>query len=304
MNPDSKIYVAGHGGMLGSVMLRRLQAEGYGNLVTCTHAELDLCNQTAVGRFFSEEKPEYVFLIAARVGGIADNKEHPFDALYQNTMIEMNVIKSAFDAGIKKLVFVGSACVYPELSPQPMKEGALLTGAFEFFLRGYALAKTVGIKLCEYLGQQYGARFTALVPPNIYGAGDKGSTVLPMLMKKFADAVRNGSETVEIWGTGNARREFLHADDLCGAMLFAMDNCAGGEYLNVGHGTDISIRELAEIIRRVSGFSGGLSFDPNKPEGVAQKLLDCSKFHALGWKPRISLEDGIRAVYAEFINKD
>ena len=300
MNKESKIYVAGHDGMAGTALMRRLASDGYTNIVTRLYPELDLTRQTDVETFFAEEKPEYVFLLAARVGGIVDNRDHPADALITNSLIELNVIKSAFENGVKKLIFTASSTVYPEISPQPMGEDLLLTGAFEFFWGGYALAKALGIKLCEYLGRQYGAKFTAVVLPNLYGSGDKGSTVLPMLVSKFHNAVTSKAKHVEVWGTGNARREFLHADELAGALLFLAEKHEGGGHINVGYGTDITIRELAELIKKISGFKGEILFDTTKPDGTSRKLLDSSRMFELGWKPKISLEQGIRAVYEEY----
>lgn len=303
MDKNSKIYVAGHNGMVGNALIRRLKSDGYTHIVTRSHKELDLTRQNEVESFFEAEKPECVFLLAARMGGIAENKEYPADFLYQNAMIEMNIINSAFRCGTKKLLFAGSACVYPELSAQPMKEEYILTGKYELHVEGYAIAKTVGIKLIEYLNRQFGTEFIAVSPANMYGTDGKSSTVLPMLINKFYDAIKTNTDKVEIWGTGNARREFLHADDFCDAMIFLAKNYNGAEHLNVGSGTDITIRALAELIKNVSGFSGELVFDSSKPEGAARKLLDSAKINALGWFPKISLEEGVRSVYEYYCQR-
>jgi GDP-L-fucose synthase len=300
MEKNSKIYVAGHSGIVGSALIKKLQSEGYSNIITRSHNELDLTRQAETESFFETEKPEYVFLLAARVGGIADNREHLADALYVNTQIELNVIKAAYETGVKKLLFTASSTVYPEVSAQPMSEDLLLSGPMEYSLGGYSLAKAVGIRLCEYYITQYSTEYIAAVLPNLYGFGDKNSTVLPMLIGKFYSAVKNNLSTVDVWGTGNARREFLHADDLADALLFLMKNYEGKKHINAGYGSDVSIRELAEIIKRVSGFSGEIVFDPTKPEGTKQKLLDSTRFFEMGWRPKISLEDGIREVYNKY----
>jgi GDP-L-fucose synthase len=300
MEKNAKIYIAGHSGMVGTALMEKLRSEGYENIITRSHTELDLTRQADVERFFHEQKPEYVFLLAARVGGIADNRDHLADALYINTQIELNVIKSSYENGVKKLLFTSSSTVYPEVSPQPMSEDLFLTGPMEFFLGGYSLAKAVGVRLCEYYGRQYNTEYIAAVLPNLYGGGDKNSTVLPMLIGKFYDAVKGGSKLVEVWGTGNARREFLHADDLADALIFLMNNYEGKHHINVGNGTDISIKELAEKIKRVSGYTGEIFFDTTKPEGTKQKLLDSSKLFSMGWQPKIGLDDGILGVYNKY----
>jgi GDP-L-fucose synthase len=300
MEKNAKIYVAGHSGMVGTALIKRLRFDGYENIITRSHSELDLTRQSDVEHFFRDEKPEYVFLLAARVGGIADNRDHLADALFINTQIELNVIKSSYENGVKKLLFTSSSTVYPEVSPQPMSEDLFLTGPMEFFWGGYSLAKAVGVRLCEYYGQQYNTEYIAVILPNLYGGGDKNSTVLPMLIGKFYDAVKNNSSNVEVWGTGNARREFLHADDLVDSLIFLMKNYDGKKHINVGYGSDVSIRELAEIIKRVSGFSGDIFFDTTKPEGTKQKLLDSTKLFSMGWHPQITLEDGILQVYNKY----
>jgi GDP-L-fucose synthase len=306
MRKDAKIYVAGHGGMVGSALMRRLSAHGYTNILTHSHSELDLTRQSDVEAFFAREKPEYVFLLSARSAGVADNRDHLFEALYVNTMITTNVIKAAYDNKVEKLLYTGSASVYPEFAPQPIKEESLLEGKPEYAYGGYALAKTVGIKLCEYLYRQYGKEnFIAINPPSLYGDSASGSNVMPMLVSKFRQAVENNEPSVTVWGTGNARREFLHCEDLVNAMVFLVERYNGVGCFNVGSGKDISIRELAELLKSISGFKGEIIYDTTKPEGAMQRLLDSSKLLNLGWKPQINLDEGLRMTYNDYVkNKE
>jgi len=303
MEMQSRIYVAGHSGMVGTALMNRLSAEGYSNVITRDHINLDLACQHDVEEFFSSEKPEYVFLLAARVGGIADNRDHPADALITNSLIALNVIRAAFENGVERLIFAASSTIYPEASPQPMREGLLLTGPFESYWEGYALAKTLGVKLCEYLHTQYHVNYCAAVLPNLYGPNDKGSTVLPMLIEKFYEARIHDAPSVEVWGTGTPRREFLHADDLADALVFLAKNHKGGGHINVGYGSDISIRELAELIKKISGFRGEIVYNTSKPDGTKQKLLDSTKLHSLGWAPNKTLTQGVAEVFQAYAMK-
>ncbi len=303
MNKDSKIYVAGHRGMVGSAIVRKLQSEGYNNLVLRTSQELDLRKQEAVTEFFREENPEYVFLAAAKVGGIVANNTYRADFLYENLMIQSNVIQQAFETKVKKLLFLGSSCIYPKMCPQPIKEEYLLTGALEQTNEPYAIAKIAGLKMCEAFRSQYGCDFISVMPTNLYGPNDnydlKNSHVLPALMRKFFEAMRDGKTEVEIWGSGKPMREFLHVDDLADACFFIMNNYSDAGFLNIGTGIDLTIGELAELIKKISGFNGTLRFDASKPDGTPRKLLDVSAIHNLGWKHRISLEEGISKVWKE-----
>jgi len=298
----AKIYVAGHRGLVGSAILRKLKEEGYGRLVTRSHQELDLSDQQAVNRFFKEERPEYVFLAAARVGGILANDTYPADFIRENLQIQTHVIDAAYRFGTEKLLFLGSSCIYPKFCPQPMKEEYLLTGELEPTNEWYAVAKIAGIKMCQAYRRQHGFRAISLMPTNLYGPGDnfdlETSHVLPALIRKFHEANRNGSEHVILWGTGTPRREFLHVDDLADACLFLMNHYDSEEIVNVGTGEDITIKELAELIRDVVGYSGSLEYDATKPDGTPRKLLDTSKIQGLGWEPRISLRKGIEETYA------
>ncbi|MCL2016997.1 MAG: GDP-L-fucose synthase [Defluviitaleaceae bacterium] len=300
MQKSSKIYVAGHRGMVGTALTKRLAADGYTNIITRTHSQLDLTRQADVENFFATEKPEYVFLLAAQQGGIAYNRDFPADALIINSLIELNVIKAAHENAAKRLIFTSSSTVYPEVAPQPMSEDLFLTGALEKSLGGFALAKSLGMRICEYLGKQYGTKFTSIIVPNLYGENDKGTTVLPMLIQKFKNAVATNAETVEVWGTGNARRELLHAADVADAMLFINENFTEPTHINAGYGTDISIRELAELLKKISGFNGEIFFDTTKPEGTMQKLLDSTKLFGLGWRPTQTIEQGIASVYHSY----
>jgi GDP-L-fucose synthase len=301
MNPGSRIFVAGHRGLVGSAIVRRLEREGYRNLVLTGRAQLDLRDQAAVNHFFAREKPEYVFLAAAKVGGILANDTYPAEFLRDNLLIEANVIDAAWRAGARKLLFLGSSCIYPKFAPQPMREEHLLTGALEPTNEWYAIAKIAGIKLCQSYRKQYGFNAISLMPTNLYGPGDnfdlQSSHVLPALMRKFHEAAASGAREVIIWGTGSPRREFLHVDDLADASVFLMLNYDSGDIVNVGVGEDVSIRELAEMVQRVTGFEGQLAFDASKPDGTPRKLLDVSKIRALGWTPSIPLERGISETY-------
>jgi len=298
MNKRSRIYVAGHGGLVGGGIVRRLQKGGYDNLILRSRKELDLTRQISVEAFFEAERPDYVFMAAAKVGGILANGTFPADFIYQNLLIETNIIHAAHLYGAKKLLFLGSSCIYPKHCPQPMKEEHLLSGYLEASNEPYAVAKIAGIKMCQAYNRQYGTRFISLMPTNLYGPGDnfdlKTSHVLPALIRKFHEANVNGHSSVEIWGTGKPRREFLHVDDLADACLFLMNHYEESEIVNVGVGRDLSIRDLAEMIAGIIRFDGDLAFDTTKPDGTPLKMLDVSKLTALGWQTKISLEEGIR----------
>ncbi len=305
MDRHGKIYIAGHRGMAGSSIVRALKRRGYDNLVGRSHKELDLTDQAAVKRFFDAEEPEYVFLTAAKVGGIQVNSAYPADFLYENTMIEMNVLRTAFEHGVKKLLFTGSSCIYPRLAPQPSKEDSLLTGALEPTNEAYAVAKICGLKYCEYLFCQHGADFISVMPSNLYGPGDnyrpEDSHVLPALLRRFHEEKVRGTGEAAVWGSGTPRREFLYVDDMAEACLLLMENYSGSETVNIGTGYDVSIREAAA---RAVGFKGKLVFDSSKPDGTPRKLLDVSKLRALGWSARISLEEGLRLAYADFLKNE
>ncbi|MDD2614843.1 MAG: GDP-L-fucose synthase [Methanosarcina sp.] len=304
MDKDSKIYVAGHRGLVGSALKRKLESKGYTNLIFRTHKELDLTNQQAVNEFFKQEKPEYVFLAAAKVGGILANSTYPADFIYENLMIESNIIHAAYKYGVKKLLFLGSSCIYPKLAPQPLKEEYLLTGPLEETNEAYAVAKIAGIRLCKHYNQQYGTNFISVMPTNLYGPNDnfdlETSHVMPALIRKFHEAkVKNAPEVV-IWGTGKPFREFLHVDDMANACVYLMENFNAdeiGEFINIGVGKDITIGELAELIKEIVGFKGEIRRDLSKPDGTPQKLLDITKLSSLGWKAKISLKDGIEQTY-------
>ena len=300
MEKSSKIYVAGHRGMVGSAIVRKLKGEGYNNLLLKTSAELDLRNQAAVEVFFANEKPEYVFLAAAKVGGIMANNTYRADFLYENLMIESNVVHQSYVHKVKKLLFLGSSCIYPKMAPQPLKEEYLLTGQLEETNEPYAIAKIAGIKLCENYRRQYRCDFISAMPTNLYGPNDNydlnTSHVIPALIRKFHEGKINHSEKVEVWGTGAPLREFLHVDDLADACLFLMLNYSGEQFVNVGFGKEISIRDLAVLIGGIVGFKGEIVFDSSKPDGTPRKLLDVSKLSQLGWKYNIGLEDGLKMV--------
>ncbi|MES2518318.1 MAG: GDP-L-fucose synthase [Bacteroidota bacterium] len=305
MEKESKIYIAGHRGMVGSAIYRKLQAKGFTNFVFRTSKELDLRNQQAVSDFFKTEKPEYVFLAAAKVGGIIANNTYRADFLFENLAIQNNVIHSAYETGVKKLMFLGSSCIYPKLAPQPLKEEYLLSGFLEETNEPYAIAKIAGIKLCEAYRSQYGCDFISVMPTNLYGPNDnydlQKSHVLPAMIRKFHEAKTSENESVILWGTGSPMREFLHADDLAEACTFLMDNYSEPTFINVGTGTDVTIKELAETVRKVVGFKGDLIWDTTKPDGTPRKLMDVSKLHALGWKHTIDLENGIALAYQDFL---
>lgn len=308
MQNQDKIYVAGHRGMVGSAIVRKLQKEGYKNLLLRTSKELDLRDQKAVASFFESEKPDYVFLAAAKVGGILANNTYPATFLYDNLAIQTNVIHNAYLNGVKKLLFLGSSCIYPKMAPQPLKESYLLTGLLEPTNEPYAIAKITGIKMCESYRKQYGCNFISAMPTNLYGPGDNydlnNSHVLPALLRKFHEAKINHNSSVVVWGTGTPLREFLHADDLADALYFLMQHYDGAEFVNVGTGKDISIGDLARLVKKITGYEGTLQFDTSKPDGTPRKLLDVSKLHNLGWKPSIGFEEGIRSVYIKKFIED
>lgn len=307
MQKGDKIYIAGHRGMVGSAIYRNLSAAGYNNLVTRTSTELNLIKQADVAQLFELEKPDYVFLAAARVGGIVANNTYRADFIYQNLQIQNNVIHAAYLSGVKKLMFLGSSCIYPKMAPQPLKEDYLLTGLLEETNEPYAIAKIAGIKMCEAYRDQYDCNFISVMPTNLYGSNDnydlKNSHVLPALLRKFHEAKSTGKKEVEIWGSGSPKREFLHVDDLAEACVFLMKNYNEKPFLNIGTGEDISIKNLAELVNRITGAHAKLVFDTSKPDGTPRKLMDVSRLHHLGWKHRIELEDGIRQVYQEVKNK-
>lgn len=303
MNKNDKIYIAGHRGMVGSAILRQLQAQGFDNLLLRTSAELDLTNQQATAGFFAKEKPDYVFLAAAKVGGIIANNTYRGAFLYENLMIQNNVIHHSYLNNVKKLMFLGSSCIYPRLAPQPLKEEYLLTGLLEPTNEPYAIAKIAGIKMCDAYRDQYGCNFISVMPTNLYGPNDNydlnNSHVLPAMLRKFIMAKRNGDKSVTIWGTGSPKREFLYADDLAEACMYLMENYNEPGIINIGVGKDISILELAQLIRKVVGFGGEIVTDLSKPDGTPQKLMDVTKLKNLGWTAKISLEEGIIKVYNE-----
>ena len=305
MNNDSKIYVAGHRGMVGSAIIRELERQGYNNIITRTHKELDLCNQQAVNDFFEAEKPEYVFLAAAKVGGIVANQSALADFMYDNMILEMNVIHAAWKNGCKKLEFLGSSCIYPRMAPQPIKESYLLSGELEKTNEAYALAKISGLKYCEYLNIQYKTDFISLMPTNLYGPNDnyhpEHSHVLPALIRRFHEAKENGLSEVTCWGDGSPLREFLYVDDLANLCVFLMNNYSGNETVNAGTGKEISIKDLTELVAKVVGYEGEIKWDTSRPNGTPRKLLDVSKAEKLGWKYSVELEDGIRLSYHDFL---
>jgi GDP-L-fucose synthase len=304
MDPNARIFVAGHRGMVGSALVRELAAHGYRNLVTRTHAELDLTDQAAVARFFADARIDVVLLAAARVGGILANASQPASFIYENLAIETNVIDGAYRAGVARLVFFGSSCIYPKACPQPIREDYLLTSALEPTNEAYAIAKIAGLKLCEAYNRQYGTRYVALMPTNLYGPNDNydlaSSHVLPALIRKAHEAKAEGAAALTVWGTGAPRREFLHVDDLAAATRFVLERDVPDGLFNVGTGVDLSIRELAECVQRIVGFRGELVFDTSKPDGTPRKLLDVSRLAQMGWQARIALEDGIRQTYQAF----
>lgn len=307
MKKDAKIYVAGHRGLVGSSILRALDSAGYKNVIYRTHQELNLTDFEAVKKFFEREKPEYVFLAAAKVGGIWANKTHKAEFIYENLQIQNSVIKNSYDNGVKKLLFLGSSCIYPKMCPQPIKEEYLLSGYLEETNDAYAIAKISGLMMCRAFRQQYGVDYISAMPTNLYGSNDnfdlETSHVLPALMRKIHEAKENNIPEVTIWGTGSVLREFLFVDDLADALIFLMNEYSGEEHVNVGTGTDISIKELAQLICNIIGYSGKLVFDTSKPDGTPKKLLNVSKINSLGWKAATSLEEGIRKTYEWYVKE-
>ncbi|MCO4293007.1 GDP-L-fucose synthase [Solitalea sp. MAHUQ-68] len=307
MNKDSKIYVAGHRGMVGSAIYRKLQKEGFVNIITKTSSDLDLRNQQAVAEFFATEKPDYVFLAAAKVGGIVANNTYRADFIYENLCIQNNVIHQSYVHGVKKLMFLGSSCIYPKMAPQPLKEEYLLTGLLEPTNEPYAIAKIAGIKMCDAYRAQYGCNFISVMPTNLYGPNDnydlEKSHVLPALIRKFHQAKKNNDSQVEIWGTGSPKREFLYADDLAEACFYLMQNYNEEAFVNVGTGEDLSIKDLALLVKEIVGFEGELTFNTSKPDGTPRKLMDVTKLHSLGWKHKIELPEGIKLAYNDFLSK-
>ena len=307
MEKEAKIYVAGHAGMVGSAIIRNLKSKGYNNILTADFDKLDLRNQLQVDEFFAKEKPDYVFLAAAKVGGIGANTEQIADFLYENMMIEMNVINAAWRNGVKKLEFLGSSCIYPKFAPQPMKENCLLTSSLEPTNEGYALAKISGLKYCEYLNRQYGTKYISVMPTNLYGQNDnyhpEHSHVLPALIRRFHEAKLNNLSSVTCWGDGTPLREFMFVDDMADACVFLMNNYEGNETVNIGTGKELTIKELTELVAKVIGYSGEILWDTSRPNGTPRKLLDVSKLHNLGWHHKIELEDGIKISYNDFLTR-
>ncbi|SDH31090.1 GDP-L-fucose synthase [Dyadobacter soli] len=307
MEKSAKIYIAGHRGMVGSAILRKLEQEGFNNIITRTSSELDLRNQADVRAFFEAERPEYIFLAAAKVGGIMANNIYRAEFLNDNLLIQNNVIDSAYRADAKKLMFLGSSCIYPKLAPQPLQEDSLLTGLLEPTNEPYAIAKIAGIKMCEAYRSQYGCNFISVMPTNLYGPNDNydlnNSHVLPAMIRKFHEAKEEGKPFVELWGTGSPLREFLHADDLAAACYFLMQNYNEAGFLNIGVGSDVTIKHLAEMIQQVVGYEGEIKWNTDKPDGTPRKLMDVTKLHALGWKHTIDLEEGITKTYQDFLEK-
>ncbi|MFN5712064.1 MAG: GDP-L-fucose synthase family protein [Bacteroidota bacterium] len=307
MNKEAKIFVAGHRGMVGSAMVRRLERAGFNNIITRTSSQLNLTNQAAVADFFAAEKPEYVVLAAAKVGGIMANNTYRGQFIYENLMIQNNVIHQSYVNGVKKLLFLGSSCIYPKMAPQPLKEDYLLTGTLEHTNEPYAIAKIAGIKMCEAYRTQYGCNFISAMPTNLYGPNDNydlhNSHVLPALIRKFHTAKVNQDKSVVIWGTGTPRREFLHVDDLADACYYLLEHYDGEQLVNVGSGVDVTIFELANLVKQIVGFNGEIELDPSKPDGTPRKLMDVSKLEKVGWKYKISLEEGIGSVYKEVLEK-
>ena len=306
MEKGSKIYVAGHRGMVGSAIVRELQRQGYTNIITRTHRELDLLRQEEVERFFEEERPEYVFLAAAKVGGIIANQSALADFMYENMMLEMNVIHSAWKNGCRKLEFLGSSCIYPKFAPQPMPESCLLTSSLEPTNEAYALAKISGLKYCEYLNRQYGTDYISLMPTNLYGPNDnyhpEHSHVLPALIRRFHEAKEQGADSVTCWGDGSPLREFLYVDDLANLCVFLMNHYSGNETVNAGSGKELSIKELTEKVARIVGYEGKIMWDTTRPNGTPRKLLDVSKAKAMGWEAKVGLDEGIRLAYEDFLH--
>lgn len=305
MNRDAAIFVAGHGGLVGSAIVRALEQRGYRNLILKTRQELDLRDALQVRNFFKQEAIDYVFLAAAKVGGIVANRDYPADFIRDNLMIQQNVIDASYQAGVKKLLFLGSTCIYPKFAPQPLKEEYLLTGALEETNEAYAIAKIAGIAMCQAYNRQHGTRYISAMPTNLYGPNDnfdlQSSHVMPALIRKFHEATERNLPQVEIWGSGTPRREFLHVDDLADACLFLMEHYEDSEIVNIGVGQDIPIRELAELIKAMTGYAGEIVYDASRPDGTPRKLVDTTRINSLGWQARIGLEEGIRSAYAWFI---
>jgi GDP-L-fucose synthase len=308
MNLDSKIYVAGHRGLVGSAIVRKLEEKGYTNLVYRTSKELDLRDKNAVDTFFAEEKPEFIFLAAAKVGGIVANNEYPADFIRDNLLIQTNIIDAAYRNDVKKLLFLGSTCIYPKMAPQPLKEEYLLTGELEPTNDAYAIAKIAGIKMCQSYNRQYGTEYISVMPTNLYGENDNfdlhTSHVLPALIRKFHEAKESDAPYVEVWGTGTPKREFLYSDDLADACVYLINNYSGNEIVNIGVGEDLPIKELAEKIKEVVGFTGEIKFDTSKPDGTPRKLVDVTKLNSLGWKATTSLEEGLKKAYQWFLDNN
>ncbi|WP_148630770.1 GDP-L-fucose synthase [Bacillus sp. E214] len=308
MNKDSKIYVAGHRGLVGSAIVRKLEEQGYTNLVYRTSKELDLRDKYAVDTFFAEEKPDYVFLAAAKVGGIVANNEYPVDFIRDNLLIQTNIIDAAYRNNVTKLLFLGSTCIYPKMAPQPLKEEYLLTGELEPTNEPYAIAKIAGIKMCESYNRQYGTQYISVMPTNLYGENDNfdlhTSHVLPALIRKFHEAKKNNAPFVEVWGTGSPKREFLYSDDLADACVFLMNTYSGEEIVNIGVGEDITIKELAEKVKETVGYTGNIQFDTTKPDGTPRKLVDVNKLNSLGWKASTSLNEGLKKAYQWFLENE
>ncbi|MBM7567315.1 GDP-L-fucose synthase [Paenibacillus sacheonensis] len=308
MHSNSSIYVAGHRGLVGSAIVRALESKGYTNLLLRTSSELDLRNQEAVNDFFKNHAIEYVFLAAAKVGGIVANNNYPAEYIRDNLLIQTNIIDAAYRTGVEKLLFLGSTCIYPKFAPQPLKEEYLLTGSLEPTNEPYAIAKIAGINMCQSYNRQYNTKYISVMPTNLYGPNDNydltTSHVLPALIRKFHEAKKNGQPVVEVWGTGQPRREFLHADDLADACLYLMLNYEGSEIVNIGVGDDIPISELAELIKTIVGFEGDIVYNTSVPDGTPRKLVDVTKINGLGWKARIALEDGLRSVYGMFLENE
>ena len=301
MKHESKIYVAGHLGLVGSAIIRNLKSKGFTNIIGRTHKELDLTNQKAVREYFEEEKPEYVFLAAAKVGGISANNTYPADFIYENLQIQNNVIKAAYDFKVTKLLFLGSSCIYPKMCPQPMKEEYLLSGYLEPTNEAYALAKITGLKMCQFFNKQYGTKFISVMPTNLYGPNDnydlENSHVLPALLRKFHEAKINNEPYVEVWGTGKPFREFLHVDDMADACVFLMENYEGNDFFNVGTGKEINIKELAVMIKEIVDYEGEVRFDESKLDGTSRKLLDVSRLKQAGWSYKVELYEGVKDTY-------
>jgi GDP-L-fucose synthase len=305
MHPSSKIFVAGHNGLVGSALVRKLRDSGFTDLLLRSRGELDLTNQLAVERFFVKERPEYVFLAAAKVGGIHANSAYPAEFIFSNMQVQMNVINESYRAGVKKLLFLGSSCIYPKHAPQPMREDALLSGYLEPTNEAYAIAKIAGIVMCRSYNKQYGTDFISVMPTNLYGPNDnyhpKNSHVLPALIRRFHEAKQNKDPKVIIWGTGNPTREFLYSDDLADACIFLMEKHTGNDIVNIGSGIEVTIRDLARHVQEAVGYEGKIEFDVTKPDGTPRKLLDCSKLHAMGWRHKVELDEGIKQAYEDFV---